>query len=531
MVLIEMKIAAKKKCKTTFFSMFTGMVLALFSALLLNLSYPKFNLDFLAWISLVPLFAAITGRRVYYTVFCCLTTGVFFFLGVTYWTRHPIEFQWNWVDTVYLSFYMGSYFAVFGLFFPLIERNRKTVLFPFAVAALWVSVEYLRSHVGFLSMPLFLIGHTQFSNLPLIQISSFAGPHGVSFLIVMVNAVIAQQLFLRFKDIKPFVFPLLIIAASLGFGYLTLSRPAAGKTFRVAVVQGNIPQERKWKPQYYRENLAQHIRLTRDVAENDRPSLIIWPETSVQGSLLNNMPLSQTLTSLAKDVRTPILFGSSQRPKSGSSEFRTQYKFNSAFLFSADGKIRGRYDKLRLLPFGEYLPHKDTIPWPEKFQKQIMFLPGEEYTVFNLDGVRFSTLICWESFFPELVRQFVRQGAQFMVNISNEAPFGDTAAPYECLGICVFRAVENRVSIVRSANTGISSFIDPYGRIMGKVTENNKDTFVEGHLTREIPYGSREVSLYTAYGDIFAFISIVGTALLSCISGFSYLWHEKGKSL
>ena len=169
-----------------------------------------------------------------------------------------------------------------------------------------------------------------------------------------------------------------------------------------------------------------------------------------------------------------------------------------------------RYDKIRLLPFGEYLPYNKTIPWSYINLPEVdHFLPGKKHTIFDLDAHRFGVTICWENIFPEIVRQFVKEGADFIINITNEAWFGETAAPYQFLSMSVFRAVENRIFIVRCANTGVSCIIDSSGRILDRVKdENGKDIFIRGILSGEV--ATHEVNtIYTRYGDWFAWLSAI----------------------
>jgi apolipoprotein N-acyltransferase len=229
------------------------------------------------------------------------------------------------------------------------------------------------------------------------------------------------------------------------------------------------------------------------------------------------------IPALAKDLETHLLIGSSQSPKFGSAEFKMTHNFNTAFLFSPDGRFKGKYQKIYLLPFGEYLPYENILPWPRGFRRLIdetgAVIPGKDYTLLELDRVPFGALICWENIFSDFFRQFVKRGARFMVNLTNEAWFGDTAAPTQFLAMNVFRATENRVSIVRSANTGISCFIDPYGRIMGKVEKGGRDVFVEGYLTMGIPL-SKGTTFYTRYGDIFVYVTIIIAFSLIVVSLF-----------
>jgi apolipoprotein N-acyltransferase len=293
-----------------------------------------------------------------------------------------------------------------------------------------------------------------------------------------------------------------------------LSKKPDGDNIRITVIQGNIPQDLRWKRGLRKQHLEKHIRLTRDAARGRKSSLIAWPETAVSGSLLHDIGTRRTLSSLAREIDATILVGNAARPKFGPREFRKRNRFNSAILFSPGGPIKKRYNKIRLLPFGEYLPYKDLLPWPSRLASRVSsFIPGKEYTLFSVGGAMFGVAICWENIFPGLFRQFVKNGANFMVNITTEAWFMESAAPYQFMAMSVFRAVENRISIARSANTGISGFIDPYGRIIGKVENGAKDIFVEGYLTRDIPLFQQK-TFYTLYGDIFAYLSLAAASLL-----------------
>jgi len=185
---------------------------------------------------------------------------------------------------------------------------------------------------------------------------------------------------------------------------------------------------------------------------------------------------------------------------------------NSAFLIDPDNP-QGRtqqYDKIQLFPFGEYLPMKETLPWSLIGVPDVgTYEKGKEFTVFELQDFRFSTTICWENMFPGLVRQFVKRGAQFIINLTNEAWFGDTSAPYQFLSMNVFRAVENNVFVVRCANTGISCFIDPHGRVTSRVRdEAGKDVFVRGTLSGSV-IPQKEKTFYTKHGDLFAALCFI----------------------
>ena len=212
---------------------------------------------------------------------------------------------------------------------------------------------------------------------------------------------------------------------------------------------------------------------------------------------------------LAQSLRTHLLLGSAQRPKLGERNKVLTHRYNSVFLISPEGTITGYHHKIYLLPFAEYLPYREAWPWPKRLAAHAGdFIPGQNYTIFELNGIKFGVAICWENIFPDLVRQFVARGAEFIVNVTNEAWFEDTAAPHQFVMMSVFRAVENRVTVARAANTGISCVIDPLGRILGMVTNRGKSLFVEGFLTRTLPR-RQETSFYTRYGEVFSYLNMV----------------------
>jgi apolipoprotein N-acyltransferase len=268
--------------------------------------------------------------------------------------------------------------------------------------------------------------------------------------------------------------------------------------------------------------MQKYTDLTRQALE-DHPDLVVWPEAATPGFVLKNMSLHQEITSLIKESKTHFIIGSSEYPKFVKpSSSNSKGIGNTALFFSPEGKVVGQYLKIHLVPFGEYVPYEGTIPWPGFVipeGKRSYEIPGKEFTLFGIDGTKFGVIVCWEIVFPDLFREFVKRGANFMINITNEGWFGETAAPYQMLMVNVFRAVENRIAVARAANTGISCFIDPYGRIDGRVSTNNKDIFVEGYLTSQVPL-AHEKTFYTIYGDIFVYV-IFSFAVLMIALTFS----------
>jgi apolipoprotein N-acyltransferase len=289
-----------------------------------------------------------------------------------------------------------------------------------------------------------------------------------------------------------------------------LSRPIEGKSLKVSVVQGNIEQAKKWDRTYRSYIIERYEELSRE-ASKDQPSLVIWPEAATPGFVLNDGALLKRITGLAREMNTYFLIGSSEYPKFQRARSKVGGLGNTALFFSQNGKVLGQYLKIHLVPFVEHVPYEKLIPWPRFIVpegKKGYEVPGNETTLFDLQGTKFGVLICWESIFPELFRSFVKEGAHFMVNITNEAWFNSPAIFYQYVAMNVLRAVENRVYLVRCANTGVSCFIDPHGNILSKVQdEKGRDIYVPGILTGSV-IASDTKTIYTKWGDWFAFLSI-----------------------
>jgi apolipoprotein N-acyltransferase len=527
--------------------------LIVLSSLLLVFSFPKFDLGFFAWIGLLPLLIAISGKNLKYGFFLSLVCGMLFFMGIFYWILEVPKY--TILHHALLAVYLGLYFAFFGLIFNFVSTRWGTMPALFAAPFIWVSLEWVRSNLSFLALPWALLAHSQYQYLAVMQIASITGAYGVSFLIVLVNAVLAAVVCQYYERLKipphlPFskggatafqkegiIAPplskedrgefristkeklsLVIIAASLllftlVYGYFAITNTITGNRTKISVVQGNIEQTKKWNPRYAREIMQTYAGLT-EAAAKDQPALVVWPETATPGAINLNPRLRFELKEIAKRAGTYVLLGSAQNQKFVEKGAKKLRNVNSAFLLDPQPKTmeNQRYDKIRLFPFGEYLPYNGIIPWSLINVREFTdCMPGKEFTVFQLPDFRFGVIICWENAFPDLVRQFVKRGAQFIINITNEAHFGRTAAPYQLVSTSVFRAVENRVFVVRCANTGVSCIIDPYGRIIDRVKdEKGQDIFVRGVVSGWIiPLDSR--TIYTRYGDWFVWVVIIGS--------------------
>ena len=522
---------------------------AIVSGLLLWAAFFPLNLGPLAYVALVPWLtlvrAPVANRRRYFAAYI---GGVAFFLPALQWVRvaHPMM-HISWIGLALVC----PLFWVIGL--SLIRRiDRLGVPLAVSVPAVWVALEYTRAHfptgfpvlqhVGLYQMIGFgwyFLGYTQHEFLPLIQIADLGGVYAVSFLVAAVNGVVCEWA-LRSNAVRGWLrtgepgdgsppekakaTPLLssitvglLYAAAVGYGFVRLDHPAFEPGPRVAAIQGSVPQfEKVQKGQSLGQTYAELHR--RAAAANPRPDLIVWPETCFPYDWKARVPGS----AVPDEVRAKVeecegVFASGQWGAAtliGLScvewEDGRLWQYNSALLLSPEGRERGRYDKMHLVPFGEYVPLKETFPWMQTFTPykwDYSCRPGEHWTRFPLtsaDGraFTFGCLICYEDSDPYLARQYVSANpVDFLVNISNDGWFDGTEEHEQHLAICRFRAVETRRSIVRAVNMGISGVIDPDGRVIAIPGESwSASKKVEAVVTAVVPIDGRE-SWYARLGD------------------------------
>ncbi len=507
---------------------------ALVSGTLLFLSFPKFDLWPLAWMAIIPLLAILHNVSRKQAFWYGWLTGTVYFLGCVYWVTHTMVLYGNLPLTVsilimlLLVIYLGTYVGLFSYFYKWMMDTLPLTLQLFVGSALWVALEWLRGHLltGF---PWALLGYSQYQILPVIQISDLTGVYGVSFLLVATN--IALSFLLRTilfsqkprDHLKRILNPLLasgvLISLVLVYGFFRLtilSEQAASRNLRVGLIQGNINQAQKWDPVYQQETLDIYKDLTLQAhLQQPRLDLVVWPETATPFIFEQERIYREELMAFTQDQQTPLLFGSlAIGSKSNRFDADRSRLFNSAYLLSATGNPIVRYDKIHLVPFGEYVPLSSLLFFIHKMVEGIGdFGPGQEFTVMESSRARFGVVICFEVIFPELVRKFVRQGAQFMATLTNDAWFGRSSAPYQHFSMVVFRAVENRVPFIRAANTGITGSIDATGRI-----QETTHLFTKTYLVQEI--NLKEVrSFYTQYGDLFAYLCgiIALVTIISCL--------------
>jgi apolipoprotein N-acyltransferase len=365
-----------------------------------------------------------------------------------------------------------------------------------------------------------LLGHSQYLAPSLLQVSGLTGAYGLSFLIVLVNVVLAEAILCargRWGVAAPAARPAfparaaaaagVLLAGALLYGFTVLTPGNGDGAVRLAAVQGNVGQDQKWESRNRQAIFDRYAALTR-AASPGSPRLVIWPETAIPGDVRRDVRLQRQLGQLAVEAKVHLLVGAAENAKLTTRALADQY-YNAMFLISPEGRLADQYKKVLLVPFGEYAPLERFVTWPKAIVADVgTYLPGDRYTVFSLGGVPFGAVICWEAIFPDLVRQFVSRGARFMVVATNEADFLDSAAPYQLLAMTTFRAAENRVAVARAANTGITALIDPFGRITHRLRgPDQRELFVEGVLTGDIPL-HRAGTFYTRFGDVFALLQV-----------------------
>jgi len=484
-----------------------SIFLAILSGLLLSFSFPSCNLSILAWSAFLPLFFSLrnkSGLQAFLLAYIC---GVIFWLFTIYWLVHV-----TLLGTVILILYLALYFGAFGPLFSSADRKLGTASL-FFIPCTWVLLEYVRSHL-FTGFPWALAGFSQYKNLPVIQISDITGAWGVSFLLVFFNT--GLYLILRNKmKLRICFICAAILVLSLGYGFYKLNLGSAcrgfQKTVKVTVIQGNIPQHLKWEVSA-RDFILNRYKELSSEAVKDNPELIIWPEASVPGIYGEDDAVFEQVFSLAGSLKIGLLAGAVSR--------KGKDYFNSALFIDSSGSLSRAYHKLHLVPFGEFIPFKKTFPFLQTIAPIGDIQPGKEYTIFDKPD-KFGVLICFEDLFPELSRRFVKEGAGFLVNITNDAWYKETSAAAQHFSASVFRAVENRVYLARAANTGISGFIDPWGRIVSPVRDTGgKDIFVRGFSSAEICLSAGR-SLYNRYGDIFVLLCLLLDSCVIIIRKFS----------
>jgi apolipoprotein N-acyltransferase len=419
-----------------------------------------------------------------------------------------------WIAAI-LNGALIAYLALFPALFAVIMRRALAAFGARALAAaplVWVATELGRTYVltGF---PWVLLGYSQAGVLSVAQLASLFGVYGVSALVAAVSAVAANTVVAESGDrLRPAiaVAGLLIVVVAWGGRRVEAAEwTRTGEPIRIGLVQGNVDQGQKWDPARATFIFSNYLDMTRQaVARGAR--LVLWPESSTPFYFeeARDRADADRLRALARQAHVPILIGSDQIEQGAELKY-----FNSAFLVRQDGSTAGVYRKMHLVPFGEYVPFKRMLFFAAPLVEAVSdFSEGDQSTLLPVGDHLISTSICYEIVYPNLVRQFVRGGSELLTTITNDAWFGRTSAPYQHFAQASMRAIENGRYLVRSANTGISGIVDPYGRVLER-TAIYQPAVVVGEARF-----LRTTTVYTRIGDVVAYASVAATLALVVLS-------------
>ena len=539
---------------------------AISSGLLYAGCFPPFDQAWLCWIALTPLLAVIwfTGtnakRRWLRDLSLGYMTGLAFFWSVFSWLRTVTV-----PGLILVGAYMAIYFALWswicGLLRPSLRapavvsrwtqppgsaaatesvssrspwlRSTNNLWLAFLLAAVWVAQEWLRSLV-FSGWGWNTLGTALHGQLAVIQIAEFTGVAGLSFLVAFTNVVLlttARRLILetQVRPIRPhydLTLTMAVVVGVMGFGVRSLQVQRPAKTLSVALVQPNIPREQKFSPEFAQKTFEQFTRLSAPaLGASARPDLIVWPESSMPGPVLHDDLSYRFVMDFSASAKTDLLLGTIDLDETND--------YNAALLVSDGGKGVQVYRKVHLVPFGEYIPGRHIIPLLARVvgdQVPGDFGFGKEHTVFRLtnDKALIAPLICFEDTIGDLTRQFVLRGANLLANVTNDGWFLCSAGSRQHLANAVFRCVETRLPMVRAANTGVTCFVNEFGRITQILVDEHGSQFTDGVLTGEVSIPSgHEKTFYVRHGELFAQACVAISVLVLLFLGLLLVRRQK----
>jgi len=515
-----------------------GILLSAAAGLLLALAYPRPSLNLAAFVALVPLLLSLRGVSRATALARGYACGMVFFGVLLYWivrvvhTYGGLPWPVGVLSLALLVFYLATYVALFALLTSLAWK-RFGALTLAAVPVTWVGLEIVRARLmgGF---PWGLLGYSQTSNLPFLQITTFGGIYTVSFLVAGVNAAIALLIAAPRHRASRAVAALLLTAAAgtwIG-GSVVLRRGATaegGERVQVAAIQANVAQSRKWTEGEEDAIVDGLIALTRQAAAGGA-RLVVWPESASPFTFYQPVRRTRggqtgvvfephpeyfgTVTSLAAELNITLIAGSVDYRSHDGRLAAT----NSAFVLGGEGMLAPPYDKVHLVPFGEYVPLQRALFFVDRLVQGAIadFVPGSRLEPLPTPVGKAATFICYEGIFPRVVHPLAI-GSDYLVNITNDAWYGVSSAPAQHLAMAAVRAIETRRFLLRAANTGISAIVDPYGRIVAR-TELNEQTVLSGEIELR---GGETLSMRA--GDLLAWACAILTLLHAALYVAAYV--------
>jgi apolipoprotein N-acyltransferase len=450
-------------------------------------------------------------------------TAAVYFTGTLYWITGVMSVYGGlqtWV-AVLVNALMIATLALFPAICAAVVYRLVSTNGPLAVMTapvVWVATELGRTHMPHIGFPWVLLGYSQVTVLPIAQFSSLFGVYGVSMLVAAVNAALAV-IVIGPRDWRRYLPAAATAVVLLGVGWWGSARLSrneltqTGDPIRVGLVQGNVDQAIKWDPSHASSIFSDHLRLTSHALQSGA-EFVMWPESSMPFFFEEDGIATERMRAMARDAGVPILFGSDQflwRQENGR---RVRDKlFNAAFLVRPDGATAGVYRKMHLVPFGEYVPFKEVLFFAGPLVEAVSdFSAGETAELLPVGDHRVSTAICYEIIYTDLVRQFVVAGSELLTTITNDAWFGVSSAPYQHFEQAAMRAIENGRYLVRSANTGISGIVDPYGRVLDR-----SEIFQQAVIVGSVRF-LKTSTFYARHGDVLAYASVVVTLALLVLS-------------
>jgi apolipoprotein N-acyltransferase len=499
----------------------TRALLAVGSGVALALSFPNYNIPLLAWFAVGMLVLASAGAPLLEAPLYGFLHGLFFYPVGLPWIAQVIH-QYGDVDPWTSAALLGLMGIAGGVVCSIFSwglalTSKRSVALACALAPfLWVTLEFVRTHLPYIGFPWNLTGYAASGSLTLLQLTPITGIYGLSFLIAAYGSLLAYAVIRRTQrswNIAYATILVLILVSFVGPHFIPRDAPQ-----HVAhLIQTNFPQSEHYPSDWLQVHAGELDELEHISVETVKknPGLIVWPEVPAPFSL-QDPAFAVRMTRIAQESGTEFLVGVVDWRKDSQGQWIAS---NSAVLLDASGRRIFTYDKIHLVPFGEYVPLRRWITFAGRLTADIAdFTPGSIYRVGNLPGGTFGTFICYEAIFPGEIRRFAANGAQLLINISNDGWFGRSAAPAQHLMMSRVRAVESRRWLLRATNNGYTAAIDPYGRIVASLA-----TDIRGEL--EAPYGFRsDLTPYARFGDWFAWLCVIASVGLL---GFAFVKRAK----
>ena len=439
-----------------------------------------------------------------------LLTGVVHYAGTVYWTSGTVATfgGLSWLVAIPVAFLLVLYMS---LYLGLASAATAVMIRRFGAAGLvmapatWVAAEYARAHI-FGGFPWIPLGNSVVSLLPLSQLASAFGVYGVSWMLALLHALIALVAMSNGRTrLTAGVSALALLGGVSLWGAARLSDSRLtreGTPLRVALVQGNVPQEEKWDPSRAAAIFERYLQMTREAAANGA-EFIVWPESATPFYFDEDPRSAARVRQLVSEIQTPLLFGTDEVEPGTPPKY-----YNSAFILSESGATAAVYRKMFLVPFGEYVPFGTLLSFVGPLVDAVSaFSPGQRVTMLPVNGHMISTAICYEVVYPHLIRDGVLQGAELLTTITNDAWYGETSAPWQHFDLAAMRAIEQGRYLARAANTGISGIVDPYGRVTLRT-----DLFETAAPIGEVRL-LQERTLYARIGDVAAQVAVLITLL------------------